>query len=190
MMRSLLAIFFVVALISCKKDGDNAPPIVHFISHVDGLQADIYDIIHCEIQVSDNENLAYLDVRLVTTSQVPVMATRRVNTSGTGGTLIVDYDLYDGRVLSGQYYLEAKIYDAEGNEDHEFVLINLTETPLVLRGIYAATTMPGFVSVYKVDTSWTSDLYASFTSDFTDLAVSSYWDQIAISGSFTGLFRS
>lgn len=165
-------------------------PTVQIELPVDGLQVDVYDTIHITVRVADTEGLDYLQVRLLTTSQSAVMPTVQLETSGTGGTLQLDYVLDDITLETGQYYLEAKVYDEVGYETHDFVLINVTAVPKELFGVFAVLTTPGFVSLHMIDAAWATSIQGVYAADYTDMAVSSWWQQVAFTGSSTGMFRA
>ena len=188
-MRTWLFICCLILVVSCKKEGDTTAPTVNIVLPVDGLQANVTDIIHVKVDIADDVALSRLEVRLVTLSQIAVMPVVQLSTSGTGGSLEMDYALDDITLESGQYYLEAKVFDESGNESHDFVLLNITAVPKVLQGVFAVTTGSGFADIHKINTSWTSAILGSFQSDFTDLAVSSWWQQVGITGAYTGMFR-
>lgn len=188
-MKYLVFFLFAVLMFSCKKEGDETVPAIEIVLPVDGLQVDVLDTIHVKVEVADDVALSHLQVRLMTTDQIAVMPAVERATSGTGGSLELDYVLDDISVESGQYYLEAKIFDEAGNEAHDFAVLNVTAVPKELLGVFAALPTPGFVAIHKIDAAWSTTLLGNYQGDFTDLAVNSWWQQVAYTGSVSGMFR-
>lgn len=188
-MRIALVLVLVAFLVSCKKDEDTQDPVIEITSPVDGALYDVGDTIRITMEVADDVALADVEIKLTDMNLTPVMPTAVIATSGEGGTLQVEYFLDDVSLPSGQYYIHATVHDAARNDDKDFVSLNVTEVPLELKGIIAVTTLPGFVTVHNIDTSWTAFSLGTHAGDFTDMAVSSYWQQVVFTGAVTGVTR-
>jgi hypothetical protein len=188
-MRLTLVLLCLIVLISCKKDEDTQPPAIEITSPVEGAQYDVGDTVHVILEIADDVALEDVQVKLTDVNLIPVMPTAIISASGESRTLEFDYFLDDISLLSGQYYIHATVHDAAGNNARDFTLLNITEVPLELKGVIAVTTLPGFVTIHKIDTSWISYSLGTFTGDFTDVAVSNYWQQVTMTGAVTGLAR-
>lgn len=182
--------FFLIGvlLFACKKDEDETAPTVVIQQPTDGLQADVFDIIHVVVTVSDDVEMDDIEVKLVDINQIGAMPTAVIQTAG--GTLEFDYYLDDVTLATGQYYLQVTAHDAARNESKDFAMIYVTAVPRELKGVFAVTTVPGFVNLYSMDSTWTPVLSGTYQGDFTDLAVSHWWQQVGFSGAYTGMFRS
>lgn len=188
-MRYVLALVVVFLFASCKKEEDVQDPVVEITSPVDGTQYDVGDTIRIVLEVADDVELDDVEIKLTDMNLTPVMATAVLQASGEGGTMRLEYFLDDLSLRSGQYYIHATVHDAARNDDKDFVLLNITEVPLELKGILAVTTLPGFVTLHNIDTSWTSFSLGTHPGDFTDMAVNSYWQQAVMTGAVTGMAR-
>lgn len=188
-MRTWACVLLSLLLFACKKDGDTTVPAIEITSPAEGSQYDVGDTIHVVLEVADDVALADVEVKLTDMNLTAVMPTVVLSASGEGGTIRFDYFLDDMSVLSGTYYLQAVVHDAARNSAKNFVAVNITEVPRELKGFFAVTTMPGFVTLHRIDTSWTSTSLGTFAGDFTDLAVNAWWQQVAFTGSVTGITR-
>jgi len=178
-----------ILLVACKKDGDTVVPAIEITSPADGTQYNVGDTIHIVLEVADDVALDDVEVKLTDLNLSAVMPSVLINTSGDGGTLQLDYVLDDITILSGSYYIYAVVHDEARNYAKDFTAVNITEVPRELKGIFAVTTVPGFVSLQCVDTSWTAFSYGTFPGDFSDLAVNNWWQQAAFTGSVNGITR-
>jgi hypothetical protein len=188
-MRFTLVLIVAVFLVSCRKDEDTQAPVIEISSPVDGTQFDVGDTIRIVMDVADDVALSDVEIKITDLNLTPVMPTVMLNASGEGGTLRVEYFLDDLSLRSGQYYIHATVHDAARNDDKDFVLVNITEVPLALKGIIAVTTLPGFVTLHSIDTAWTAYSLGTYPGDFTDMAVNSYWQQVVMTGAVTGMAR-
>lgn len=189
MKKFLVLLLFAFLFESCRKDEDTQAPTVVITSPVAGSALNVLDIFTVAITVSDNEALSRVDVRLVTDNLIQALPVSSHNASGTSQNLNVVYALDDVRMASGSYYIEAIAYDEAGNEEHAYVQLNITAVPLRLLGVAAAYTSLNSVTVSEADTLWNVNMLGTYSGDFTDLAVSSWWQQIAYTGKLSGPFR-
>jgi hypothetical protein len=184
----LIAIPF--ALVSCKKAQDEVMPTIGIISPANGSLANVYDTLHVRIHVSDDRRLESMHVQLVTTQMTPVLPSISIPVSGKSHDAVFDYVISNFRMPSGSYYLAVDASDGY-NLARSYSNIYVTGVPRALNGFFAATApMPGTLSIYKGDTSSTASLFSSYTSDFTDMAVSDYWQQVYTNGIFTGPLKA
>jgi hypothetical protein len=189
-MRWTIFFLLCVVVFGCKKDEDTTPPTVVIQQPVDGLLVNVLDEVHIVVNVADDVELADVEVRLVDVNQIAAMPAALISTSGTGGTMQFNYLIDDVTLSSGQYYIQVTVHDAARNQSKDFAMIYLTAVPRVLKGLFAVTTVPGTVTLHALDTAWTPGVYGTYAGDFTDMAVSNWWQQVGFSGAYTGMFRS
>lgn len=188
-MRFWSFLLITVFVLACKKDVDSSPPTVTIQSPVDGLQASVFDQISMTINVADNEALDRIELKLVDVNLISAMPTGTQSLSGTGSTVNIIYSLDDITLATGQYYLQATVFDKEGNSSRDYVMLYVTAVPLNLEGFFAVTTTPGFVTLHRVDSAWNLSTHGTYQGDFTDLAMSSWWQQVAFTGAYTGMLQ-
>lgn len=177
-------------LFSCKKDQDEIFPVIEIQSPANGFQANVYDTLHVRIHVTDNMHLGSMNVRLATTQLAPVLSVVSIPVDGKSYDAVFDYVINNPRIVSGNYYLSVDVSDGH-NTARAYSDIYVTGIPRALDGFFAATIpTPGTLSIYKGDTSWTSSLFTSYTSDFTDMTVNNYWQQVYTDGVYTGALKA
>lgn len=164
---------------------------MQFISPADGSQYVIFDTIHIYVKMSDNDGLSNLKIRITDPNQSPVLPVIDQPVSGSTYEVVFDIPIDNIRITTGYYYVFADVTDIDGNRRSISRTIQITEIPRVLQGFFAAAQpSANSLNIYKADTSWTSSLWNQYTSDFADLAVSSYWQQVYMSGNITGPLRA
>lgn len=165
-------------------------PTISINAPANGFQANVFDTLHVNIHCADNVVLENMNVKLVNTDMVPVLPTVSYSLSGKSYDVVFDYVIDNFRILSGNYYLSVDVSDGN-NTARAYTNILVTGIPKVLHGFFAATIpTPGTLNIYKCDTSWAASLFSSNPSDFTDLAVSDYWQQVYVNGSFSGPLKA
>ena len=179
----LLPLFFV----SCRRDGGGTEPSVEFLSPANGAQYDIFDSIHVYVKMSDDHGLANLKFRLVDMNMSPVMPVIEQAISGGSYETSFDFPITNIRITTGNYYFYADVTDVDGNRRSINRIVQITEIPRELKGFFASTIpAANTLKIYKADTSWTASSWNQITSDFTDMAVSNYWQHVYISGDISG----
>lgn len=186
----LLVLSLAFCCISCRKEEDTQAPTVTITSPVQGTQYDVLDILTVTIQVSDNSELSRVDLQLLNNDMAPVLPVSSHNASGTEQTLNIVYSLDDVRMETGSYYFEATAYDVAGNTERAFVQVNVTAIPLRMKNVVAVYTSPGNLNVMLIDSAWNLSALGIYSGDFSDLAVSSWWQQAGYTGKLSGPFRS
>lgn len=186
----LLPLFLLVLASSCKREVDEEGPQVEWISPNEGQQYNVFDSIHVYFRLSDNNRLESYKVKLVDEHLTPVLPIVSQSVSGQHSEVGFEYPIDNIRLASGTYFLMVEATDGN-NINRSFRTLYITEVPLALKGFFATTLpLPSSLNLYKTDTSWAPSLLHTYSSDFTDLAVSSYWQQFYISGSYFGLLRA
>jgi hypothetical protein len=186
----LLFLFPFLLISSCKKEVDENGPTLEWVSPNEGQQYNVFDSIHVYFRLSDERALEYWNVKLVNQQLVPVLPTISQNVSGQHSEVGFDYPIDNIRITSGLYYVMVEASDGK-NISRIFRSVNITEAPLELKGIFAVTQpMPSTVNLYKSDTTWAPSLLHQYSSDFSDLAVSNYWQQFYVAGSYFGQLRA
>lgn len=187
----LLILLAGICFFSCRRNEGGTEPNVELLSPADGTNYDIFDSIHVYVKTSDDDGLANLKIRLTDLNQTPVLQVIDQPLSGRSYEATFDLPIDNIRILSGYYYLFADVTDVDGSRRSTYRMISITEIPRVTKGFFAATQPnASSLSIYKADTSWTASVWNQYTSDFTDMTVSSYWQQVYMSGSFSGPLRA
>ncbi len=191
-MKKIIFLLLVIplALISCKKGEDEEMPSIQIITPPNGSQANVYDTLHVRIHVADNRQLESMHVQLLTTQLTPVLPSISIPVEGISYDVVFDYVISNFRMASDNYYLAVDVSDGN-NLARAYCNIYVTGVPRVLNGFFAATIpTPGTLTVYKGDTSWMASQFTSYPSDFTDMAVSDYWQQVYTNGIYTGPLKA
>ncbi len=191
-MNRIIFLLFAFALffVSCKKEEDTESPFIEIQSPVNGFQANIFDTLQVRFFASDNVKLEHVRVQLVTTNLIPVGPADFIEVEGNSYSADFIHVISNHRIVSGNYYLAVEAFDGI-NTSKEYASIYVTGIPKRLNGFFAATIpTPGTLSIYKSDTSWNASLYESYPSDFTDMAVSAYWQQVYTAGIYTGPLKA
>jgi hypothetical protein len=189
------ACFFILVLLaaglsSCRREVDEVLPEVEFLSPDEGHQYDVFDSIHVYIKVSDNEQLSLVKISVVDVNLSPVLTVVSQSHSGQHAEIGFEYPIDNIRITTGSYFLLVEVRDANNNIKHAYRNINITEVPRALKGFFAVTQpMPSTVNLHRWENGNLS-LWNSFSSDFSDLEVSSYWQQVYVAGSYFGLLRA
>lgn len=193
-MKRLLPLLLLLPLLfvnGCKKETDDQAPDIEFVSPDEGHQYNVYDSIHVYLRISDNMGLKRWKIKLVDQQLTPVLHVIEQEVGGKHSEIGFDYPIDNVRLSSGSYYLMVEVTDDNDNLRRVFRTLNITEIPQQLNGFFAVTLpAPSTLNVYKGDTAGTFTLFNQFSSDFTDLAVSSYWQQVYVNGSYFGLLRA
>lgn len=179
-----------LALASCKKGEDEELPAIQIQSPANGFQANVFDTLRVRIHVSDNRQLVNLRVQLVTTQLAAVLPAVNLSLEGRSDDADFNYIISNHRMASGNYYLAVEATDGN-NTARAYTNIYVTGVPRALNGFFAATIpVTGTLNIYKGDTSWNATLFSSYASDFTDMAVSGYWQQVYTNGVYTGPLKA
>ena len=187
MRRIVPAVLFLAAvLFSCKKDHDEEFPVIVWNSPANGTHANVFDTLHLSLHVSDNAGLENLAVKLLDANQISVGVSASQALSGHAQDVTLDLPISNASLESGNYYLDAEVYDGH-NLARSYIYISITAVPKQFKGFFAATLpLANALKIYKTDTSWIPVLFSSPQSDFLDMEVSSYWQQVYSNGSLTG----
>ena len=190
-MRLLVILCFSISLlVSCNRSNDEQPPEITIIQPTSIINASTYDTLHLELKFTDNEQLTEYVVRVVNTSLVPVFPSVVQSLSGREQIVSLNYLLNDPRVTSGNCYIEVQLSDGF-NTVRKFTQLQFSQVPRALKGFCFVTQPQAFqTNVYRADTSWLPQQLAQYNHDFGDMALSSWWQQIYISGSNNGTLHS
>ncbi len=182
--------FTAIALFSCKKSTDDEYPVVNWISPANGIQINVMDTLHVQLHLTDNDGLNSLEVKLVNAQMIQVMPSVFFPLHGKTADVDFIYPVNSIRLATGSYYLNAQLSDGS-NIQNSYRNIYVTAVPRVFKGFFAAITPnSNNFTIYKTDTNWVPAQYANQSSDFGDMEVSSYWQQLYFSGSVTGNLRA
>ena len=191
-MKKIALLLLVVPFLlnSCKKREDEEMPVIQIQSPANGFQANVFDTLHVRIHVSDNRQLESMRVQLVSTQLSGILPSVSIPVDDKSYDAVFDYVISNFRMASDNYYLSVEVSDGN-NTARAYSNIYVTGVPRALNGFFAAAIpIPGILNIYKGDTSWSASLFNSYPSDFTDMAVSDYWQQVYTNGIFNGPLKA
>ncbi len=188
-----VVLFFCVTVfihLSCNRSSDEQVPEITILRPTTIINAATFDTLHLELKFTDNEQLTEFVVRVVNTSLVPVFPSVVQSLSGREQTVSLNYLLDDPRVASGNCYIEVQVSDGF-NTVRKFTQLQFTQVPRELKGFCFVTQPQAFqTNVYRCDTLWQPQQLAQYNHDFSDMALSSWWQQVYVSGFNNGTLHS
>ena len=183
----VLALFLALALGACKDDKkDDEPPVVEMLSPNNNQSFDVFDQVSVRANITDNEKIEFVSIRLVDENLQPVLPTRTYDPEDAlSYELDRLYHLDDVHLESGKYFIRVNASDGE-NETKAYVEVNITAAPLEKEGIVLVSNAGNNIEVGLVDQDqvWTS--LATFPSDYLGSAVSSFGQQLTVCGEAAG----
>lgn len=193
MIRTIsLTLLLLVLLSSCKKDQDNdAIPTLVFNSPADGASYNVLDTIPVDLDVNDDKELASISVQLADAQLTPQLPAFTQTISGRSAHLQYSYPINDIHLQTGDYVFIVTLTDAHSNVGHFYRHIYLTAVPLAHKGYFFTTTpAANTTDLIKVDSANNMSTVATYSGDFTGMAVSNRWQQAYVCGRSTGAFHA
>lgn len=185
---AILSLFLL--MLSCRKETDTILPSITVVEPSEGSQYNVLDTINVHVVLADNEILKDVEVRLVDQQLTPVMPSMRQELNSKQADITFQYWLGDIRLLSGNYYLEVKASDGI-NTKRMFRGVNITEVPFEYKGFYAVLQpQASQYQLFRADTFTQPVLWKSESSDFCDMAVNSWWQQVYVNGLYYGPLKT
>ena len=179
----------VILMASCRKETENKFPEVFIDSPYENQQFNVFDTIHVHVRMTDDVGLTTLKVQLLDLNMIPVLPQFMQSLSGVSQDISFDYVINNIRITSGNYVLSVEAHDASDYR-RIYKTVYVTEAPLELQGFFVVTNTTPNVRIYKCDSSFNPAIWDQSVTDFTDMALSSYWQQVYINGQLTGSLRA
>lgn len=185
MNKSLLYLFFLILIFSCKKNRDEQYPTLQIISPGVNTQHNVLDPIPFEVIASDETHLERITVYLLNEDLSPVATPLTLNCSSNESTFESYLITTDIHLPSGQYYVKAEAFDGT-NKKVSYREIYLNEVPRVLKNVLIVS-QPS-LSLIQIDSLSNGQIFNSYSasSDFSFSQVSSYYQMFIVAGAQSG----
>ena len=189
MSKIFFIFFFSVLLFGCKKDSDEYGPKITFTTPAENQVFNVNDDVHVTASVKDETKITSVSVSLLNSSYQLAHTVLPVTVSYSPSSLNIDvhYTLDNIHLLSGSYYMQ--IMASDGSHDsraYQRILIN--EIPKVLKQVCVFTANSASqTNLSLLDTSFSAITpFHVFSGDYIGSSASSYYQQVSISGNYTG----
>jgi len=184
----LLLAFLGVGLTACKKDKENAPPVITIVSPGDASTLTVPDTLLVTVNVSDDERVEQVTVSLLDANYVPVTPAVSVTPMSNPATITLALPVTSEQLESGTYKLLATATDGELSAK-DIHTIQVSGVPLRLRMVYAVSaTSTNAFALYRIDSIGQVTLASSYDMDLGGADISSHAQRIFLAGSTTGPF--
>jgi hypothetical protein len=182
MMISVLVLLF---LFSCKDDTDEISPKIFINEPSENEQFLTVDTFIVSADISDNEQLTFVEMDIVDENFKSVGASENFPISGTQKNFAAVFELNKPLLTSGQYYLRLKAGDGT-NQKSAFQQINLSAIPRTIEQYVAVTTSVNNARVYAGEniSAWQEKL--SISTDFEGAALNYRQNILGIAGGEIG----
>jgi hypothetical protein len=191
--RSLLVFILALSVITfnaCKKDQDTIPPVIVINSPAPNQAYHVFDTVPLNLNVSDDKQLqSPVSITLLDANGNAAMSSASVSVNTNPIHIVGGFPLSEIHLLSGNYTLKVTASDGR-NVTNAFVPLNITAAPILRKGIYLISRGGGQVKISKVDTNFVITPYTSWQGDYGGSDISSYWQQLYVSGLYTGNFNA
>ncbi len=186
---SFLFLFTLVFLNACKKQEDTSPPVIVINSPLQGQVYHVFDTIPVNVNVSDDKRLDPVAVTVLNSSGTAVMSAAVIHVNGRVAQIVFGYELSDLHLSSGTYSLKVSASDGV-NVTNSFVHIQIQAAPYKRMGIYLISRNTTSVIVSKLDTNYLISPVLVLNGDYSGSDISSYFQQLYVSGAYTGNFNA
>jgi hypothetical protein len=187
--NSIACFAFFLLLIQCKKDKDVVPPVVKISTPYEGQIFNVYDSFTIKADISDDKQLTSVNIKLLNEQQAVMQVPVLLTTSGKELFLSRPYELYDVHLPTGIYYVRIEASDGV-NTGVGYQKIFIHETPVFRKSIYAVTRSGSVLNLVKIDSALNAVNKLSFASDYAGSGISSYFQNIYVSGNYTGSVKA
>ncbi|MFO8055313.1 MAG: hypothetical protein R6U19_09165 [Bacteroidales bacterium] len=167
----------------CQKEEDNERPVVKMISPGPGSYYSVPDTIEVIAEISDDQNIEWIELSLINREQQPVAKTKSIkDIHKKQYKLQAEYVVDDILLPGGEYYIQVKASDGQNTKNgQQKVYIN--EADKILEHYIVVTrSNPNQVSIYRLDTAGNSGFLFSEPIDYLDSEFIPYNQQLILSG--------
>jgi hypothetical protein len=131
----LFAVFAILLLATCKKEGDDIAPSIQVISPTDAVFMSLPDTLNVIAIIKDNVEVRSVKVSLVDDENVSVGPSFTNTFSSAEVNFNVAFIIEDLSLETGSYFLQITASDGE-NESKSFVPLSLVEVPKEMLGTF------------------------------------------------------
>ncbi len=192
-MKKVKFFIFCVTIVTyfsaCKKN-DDINPVVKINNPVSGQHFIVGDTIHVSADISDDNEITSITVRLLNLSYISVGSDYTIPVSAANYTLNIQFIIDNLNLPSGNYFIAVIATDGH-SETNSFVTIYLNELQKEKKGIYimSASNSSSF-NVSKLDSSNNPIPVISITGDYSGSAIYSRNHELFTLGKITGSFNA
>ena len=183
-MRFYIPILLLI-FISCRKK-ENAEPQISITSPVSGQVFIPGDTIKIEAEISDNNVLASVTLKLLNAAYTPVDHQESFSINASSYHLSYDYVIENIYLETGNYFITLSTTDGD-NDQNEFRSIIIQGIPKTRKAVYVLTqTDTAHIEVNKLDSA--NQLVHQFDifGDYSGSAISSRYNILNAAGKITG----
>ena len=178
----LLLCAFSLFFSSCRKDKDELSPKITVVSPYENQEFNVFDVIHVEATVTDNNKIDYINVSVTNENFIPVLSAIPVDIQAKETNISLNYYINDNFLESGKYYLHIEAYDGT-NSKHSYTEIYIYESPKFLKHIIALTRIgSNGYNLIKIDSTFNTNLVGSGVSEHLASNYNSRHQQLYIGG--------
>jgi hypothetical protein len=179
----------LIFTISCKKE-DTVGPVIKINKPSSGQHFTVGDTIFVSANISDNEQISSVTVKLLSSNYISVGHDISVKVPSNNSLINVHYIIEDLNLLSGNYIMAVVASDGH-NSTNAYVTIHLTELPRVRKAVYLLTaTNNSSFRVSALDSMHTLSQVINVNGDYSGSAIYSIQHQLYTLGSITGALNS
>jgi hypothetical protein len=186
----ILTFILIGFVFSCKKkDADQTGPKITFSSPVFNQSFHVNDYVHVQATVTDETNLSTISVSLLDDQLNPAHITVAVSVSSPSTNIDLYYALDNIHLETGTYYILITASDGS-NVARVRQKIFVNGIPKVVKKIVVVSSSNSSqTNMSFVDSAFSSIIpYRIFSGDYIGSSVSSYYQQVYMSGNYTGNF--
>ncbi len=183
-MRILISILLLF-ITSCKKK-DNPEPVITITSPISGEVFMPGDTIHIEADISDNNVLSSVTLKLLNAGYSPEDHQESFSINASSYHLSYDYVIENKYLTSGTYYLTLSVNDGDNNKN-EYRPIVIHEIPRSRKTIYVfIQSDSNNVKVNTVDSSNQLNHQFDVAGDYSGSEINSRYNVLSMSGKYSG----
>jgi hypothetical protein len=179
-------------LFACKKEKkDDQAPLITISSPTENQLFHVNEEVHVTGTISDASSLVRASITLLNEQGVAVHSTLPIDIAANEVTLNASYLLDEIHLETGNYQLCVFASDGK-NDGYAYVNIHIIGVPKTLKKVFVASLPNSSQTTISIIDTASNTLVPElhFSGDHLDLAVDSYFQELAHCGSFTGNFSS
>ncbi len=188
----LLLLLSAIFISACKKKGpdeDTTYPTITIVKPGSSISYNMFDTIHIQVSVSDDQILKTVTVGLTDLNRIPVQANVNYTPNTAQLDINIGYEITEYHLLSGFYYV--MVYASDGQNDIQSArTIYIHASPIVKTGYYLFTSSASQNNVQKTDTNFASVNTVQNSGEFNGSAISNYYQRLYVGGGINQDFQA